>query len=207
VLALSFPEPRFFGAEERGFLTAAAQQCAQAPKRARLREAERAAGQRAASLAAASAALVGSLDYEATLGQVARLVVPALADWCVVDLLEPVLRRLGPEQPDPAGRVGAVVRHSRSATARATASSADALASSSRQLFTWACMGALQSLDGGGKIRTAALSGRPRGCRLGERVTPTHETAGRSSRRPACLIGGASARADAARRVRGLLRR
>src|SRR5213593_416687 len=87
-LALSFPEPRCFGAEERGFLTAAAQQCAQAPKRARLRESERAAGQRAASLAAASAALVGSLDYEATLGQVARLVVPALADWCVVDLLE-----------------------------------------------------------------------------------------------------------------------
>src|SRR5690349_9690555 len=40
--------------------------------------------------------LASSLDYEATLQEVARLPVPALADWCVIDLpgphrvLEPV---------------------------------------------------------------------------------------------------------------------
>ncbi|WP_224246291.1 sensor histidine kinase [Hyalangium gracile] len=32
--------------------------------------------------------LAGSLDSRATLGIVARLVVPALADWCVIDLLD-----------------------------------------------------------------------------------------------------------------------
>ncbi len=37
-------------------------------------------------LSEASAALVASLDQAATLKQVARLAVPALADWCLVDL-------------------------------------------------------------------------------------------------------------------------
>jgi signal transduction histidine kinase len=40
-------------------------------------------------LAESSAVLATSLDYEATLRNVARLVVPALADWCLVDLAEP----------------------------------------------------------------------------------------------------------------------
>ena len=39
-------------------------------------------------LAEASALLSVSLDYEATLQQVARLVVPRLADWCTVDLVD-----------------------------------------------------------------------------------------------------------------------
>jgi PAS domain S-box-containing protein len=38
-------------------------------------------------LAQASEVLGGSLDYEATLRQVARLAVPALADWCVVHVV------------------------------------------------------------------------------------------------------------------------
>ncbi len=37
----------------------------------------------------ATAALAESLDYEATLAQVAKLAVPRLADWCAVDILEP----------------------------------------------------------------------------------------------------------------------
>lgn len=41
---------------------------------------------RAAFLAAASETLSRSLDYETTLESVARLAVPWLADWCVVDL-------------------------------------------------------------------------------------------------------------------------
>jgi len=40
-------------------------------------------------LAEASAVLASSLDYEATLRNVARLAVPALADWCLVDLMQP----------------------------------------------------------------------------------------------------------------------
>ena len=36
----------------------------------------------------ASRELASSLDFEATLKRVARLAVPALADWCVVDLVD-----------------------------------------------------------------------------------------------------------------------
>jgi signal transduction histidine kinase len=39
-------------------------------------------------LADAGQALARSLDWEETLTQVARLAVPALADWCIVDVLE-----------------------------------------------------------------------------------------------------------------------
>ena len=39
-------------------------------------------------LADAGQALAASLDWEQTLLQVARLAVPALADWCIVDVLE-----------------------------------------------------------------------------------------------------------------------
>ncbi len=36
----------------------------------------------------AGAVLTASLDYETTLASVARLIVPALADWCVIDIVE-----------------------------------------------------------------------------------------------------------------------
>jgi signal transduction histidine kinase len=48
-------------------------------------EAER---RRLAFLAEASAHLATSLDYETTLRHVARLAVPEMADWCVVDTLD-----------------------------------------------------------------------------------------------------------------------
>jgi PAS domain S-box-containing protein len=47
---------------------------------------QRRSEQASSFLARASALLSASLDYEATLGNVARLVVPGLADWCAVDL-------------------------------------------------------------------------------------------------------------------------
>ncbi|MBB4636283.1 MHYT domain-containing protein [Longimicrobium terrae] len=55
-------------------------------------------------LAEASRVLVSSLDFETTLASVARLVVPALADWCAVDMLteDGVMRRLAVEHTDPA---------------------------------------------------------------------------------------------------------
>jgi PAS domain S-box-containing protein/excisionase family DNA binding protein len=57
-------------------------------ERARLLERERIAQRQADFLSAASAALAHSLDYEETLDRVAKLAVPDIADWCVVDLGE-----------------------------------------------------------------------------------------------------------------------
>jgi PAS domain S-box-containing protein len=82
-------------------------------------------------LAEAGAALAGSLDYEVTLQKVAQLAVPALADWCAVDLvtasgdIEPVaiahadpqkvalgreLRERYPADPNAEGGVAEVLR-------------------------------------------------------------------------------------------------
>jgi signal transduction histidine kinase/PAS domain-containing protein len=52
-------------------------------------EARERAEKNARFLAEASAVLASSLDYEATLRNVARLAVPALADCCLVDLMQP----------------------------------------------------------------------------------------------------------------------
>ncbi|HEY9282981.1 MAG TPA: PAS domain S-box protein, partial [Pyrinomonadaceae bacterium] len=55
-------------------------------------------------LAEASEVLVSSLDYEATLARLARLVVPRLADWCSIDMLteDRALRRVAVAHEDPA---------------------------------------------------------------------------------------------------------
>ena len=92
-------------------------------RRAR-REAEEAHG-RLSFLAEAGTILSSSLDYESTLQAIARLVVPHLADWCAVDMIDSegqlariavahaalpqdeLLRRAGqlraPEHDDPVG--------------------------------------------------------------------------------------------------------
>jgi PAS domain S-box-containing protein len=64
-----------------------------------LRETER----RVAFLAEASAVLSSSLDYEATVGNVARLIVPNIADWCSIHVLEDdgSLRELALSFADP----------------------------------------------------------------------------------------------------------
>ena len=68
---------------------------------ARLR-AER-AERRSAFLAEAGAMLGASLDYEATLANVTRLVVPHLADWCTIDMLAGErIERLTAAHVDPA---------------------------------------------------------------------------------------------------------
>lgn len=58
-------------------------------------------------LTEASASLTASLDFDVTVDRVARLAVPALADWCVVDLIEaeagaPIVRRAAAVHADPA---------------------------------------------------------------------------------------------------------
>ncbi|MCC7107149.1 MAG: GAF domain-containing protein, partial [Chloroflexi bacterium] len=93
--AASFTQTGPIAPDDREFLLALGQVCAQALDRARLFESERQARarlelaeRRARFLAEAGEVLAGSLDYETTLGTIAQLAVPLLADWCVVDMLE-----------------------------------------------------------------------------------------------------------------------
>ena len=67
------------------------------------REASEAARRRLALLAEASQLLASTLEYEATLKTVARLAVPAFADWSAVDLVGAggEVRRLAAEHVDP----------------------------------------------------------------------------------------------------------
>jgi PAS domain S-box-containing protein len=55
-------------------------------------------------LAAASAALASSLDYDSTLAAVASLAVPVLGDWCALAAVEQddAIRTLAPPHADPA---------------------------------------------------------------------------------------------------------
>ncbi|HEY7282679.1 MAG TPA: GAF domain-containing protein [Actinomycetota bacterium] len=94
-MTLSFGDARPFPPEDRAFLLALARQAAQALERSRLYQAERdaraeaeRANDRLAFLAEASEILSRSLDYRETMGEVARLAVPRLADWCTVEMLE-----------------------------------------------------------------------------------------------------------------------
>ncbi len=86
-------------------------------------------------LAEASDLLYSSLDYERTLEQVAKLAVPALADWCAFDMpdahgairsvaighsdpdkigMARRMRELYPAEPDAPAGLGAVIRSGRS---------------------------------------------------------------------------------------------
>src|SRR5438445_3935333 len=68
------------------------------------REAAEAAAGRLAILDEASTLLAATPDYETTLRWVARLVVPRLADWCLLDIVDDsgVVRRLEVAHVDPA---------------------------------------------------------------------------------------------------------
>jgi PAS domain S-box-containing protein len=65
-----------------------------------------ASSHRFAFLAEASTILVGSLDQWLTLSNLARLVVPYLADWCVIDVLQDdgTVRRIAVNHSDPERR-------------------------------------------------------------------------------------------------------
>jgi PAS domain S-box-containing protein len=93
----------FFGHSEPGVFTqragriveGLAAQAAVAMDNARLFEAvnraraeAEAAERRSAFLAQASAILASSLDYETTLASVSRLIVPEVADWCAIHVIE-----------------------------------------------------------------------------------------------------------------------
>ena len=109
-LALSFDEPGPFTAQDRSFMLLIAQQCAQALERARLHSMEVQARVRAefaerrlALLAEASAQLSASLDYLASLANLAQLAVPEVADWCIIHLVDEdgVPRLIAASHTDP----------------------------------------------------------------------------------------------------------
>jgi signal transduction histidine kinase len=70
---------------------------------ARLYRSEQQAHQRADFLSQASALLDSSIDYQATLTNVAKLVVSSLADWCIIHIVEEdgSVRRLASAHSDP----------------------------------------------------------------------------------------------------------
>jgi serine phosphatase RsbU (regulator of sigma subunit)/putative methionine-R-sulfoxide reductase with GAF domain len=86
-LTLSYLEKREFNREDRLFLEGFAGQCALALERTRATAAEKRLSGWFAFLSDASKALGSSLDYEETLAEVGRLMVPRLADWFACDLL------------------------------------------------------------------------------------------------------------------------
>jgi PAS domain S-box-containing protein len=103
---LSISRPRVdrpYSVDDERFLQDLADRAALAVERARLYETERQLRQRAAFLADASAILATDLDSEARLTALSHMVVPILADWCVVDLLgdDGVLHRLAAVHADP----------------------------------------------------------------------------------------------------------
>src|SRR5262249_30779367 len=94
-LAFCFSTEQAFPESDKGFIMLQVQKCAQALERTRLYEAEkvaRAASERAKArlifMVEASALLTSSLDYEYRLENLAKLVVPALADGCMVDIVQ-----------------------------------------------------------------------------------------------------------------------
>jgi GAF domain-containing protein len=93
-IAATLPDLRNFTRQDMAFMTAIAQQCAQALERARLYKAERTAHERAEAawhrlsmLSQASELLAASIDYPATFVRLAELVVRGLADLCLVDVV------------------------------------------------------------------------------------------------------------------------
>jgi len=95
VFAMSFDQAGEFAPEDRLFIQLLAQECAQALERARLHDMEMRARVRAefaerrlTFLSEASARLVASLDYLATLANLAHFSVPELADWCIIHLVD-----------------------------------------------------------------------------------------------------------------------
>ncbi len=86
LLAMTFP-PDLFTPAEDGFLHSLAGALAAAVHRAQELQRSDADTQRTALLAEASMTLSRSLDLDATVAEVGRLLVPRFADWCTVQLL------------------------------------------------------------------------------------------------------------------------
>ena len=102
LLAMDYYKARRFTAEKRTFVETFTQHCAQALLRAQRLDRDRYARlvaeearaslereeQRRALVAEATAALAASLDFKATLARLATILVPKLADWCAIEMID-----------------------------------------------------------------------------------------------------------------------
>jgi PAS domain S-box-containing protein len=88
VLQTDWLAPRALGQDEIDLVGLAAGRIALAVDRAQAYEAEHDARLRLELLARTSDVLGESLDFRSALGDLARLIVPHLADWCAIDLVE-----------------------------------------------------------------------------------------------------------------------
>jgi GAF domain-containing protein/CheY-like chemotaxis protein/two-component sensor histidine kinase len=110
-LAFGFDVPKSWDQGAREFLVTLAAQFSAALERARLlgneRQAYRELQQRSDAmrlLADAGTLLSSSLEYEPVLRQLSEIVVPVVADWCAIDVLDQAghIRRLSAFHSDPA---------------------------------------------------------------------------------------------------------
>jgi serine phosphatase RsbU (regulator of sigma subunit) len=102
-VGLSFPGRRTLDAAELEFFDILADTCAQALERIAAQEVAAQQSAKLVFLADASTELASSLDYQATLSNVARLAVPTFADWCAIDVVvDGRLHRVAVEHVDPA---------------------------------------------------------------------------------------------------------
>jgi PAS domain S-box-containing protein len=101
-LGFRFERGHVFDDAERAFAVTLGEQCAYALERARVYDAERRGRGALGLLAAIGERLASSLEPDAALRTLADLVVPAMADQCVVDLVEgDHVRRLVVVNADP----------------------------------------------------------------------------------------------------------
>jgi PAS domain S-box-containing protein len=102
VVTWSMPGRRRIDVAEMEFYGVIADSCAQAIERIRAQQESVRQASRVQFLADATSKLSESLDYQSTLAEVARMAVPAFADWCAIDLVEDDrLHRLAAEHVDP----------------------------------------------------------------------------------------------------------
>ncbi|NVB82882.1 MAG: GAF domain-containing protein [Kofleriaceae bacterium] len=93
-LSHAFERPHRFVEHERAFFQVLTWYAAQAIERSRLYAAEKVAreqaeaSQRRTAFLAASDSLLSSLDYQETLAAIARIAVPQIADWCIVEIVD-----------------------------------------------------------------------------------------------------------------------
>ncbi len=91
-----------FSEADRALVASLGDHCAQALERARLYDAEHRAREALALLATVGERLAGTLDPDEALRTLAALVVPAISDQCVIDLVEHgTIRRLVAAHADP----------------------------------------------------------------------------------------------------------
>jgi signal transduction histidine kinase len=109
-IAFSFASGRIWDEDERTFMLAISGQCSAAVDRLRLFEAERrsheALQRRNGTLrlmTEVGASLSSSLDYQLTLRQLAQQLVPVLADWSAIDVIDSTgeIKRLAAYHSDP----------------------------------------------------------------------------------------------------------